>query len=413
MRNPKLEKYLNWENLLTLFAIALPLGSGLFNSAFGLIMGYWVFGLFTRRVQLGRRDLYFLIAVCSYYGYAVLRLAYSANISYGLDKIYSQSFLVFFPLVFLSFKNEIDESTFLKVIKGFLLSLTGVSVASVAKQAYGILSGAVGFDALTQNNLSTAVVDNYFLGLSLLIAFGLSAYTYLKLFKTTPSFFRFKGLEFAVVTSLSVTLILLNSRSLILITAFIVCLLFLVKSILDKKPGRFLKMVLAMVAAISLNYWANPYFGNKMAEVVNYSEEGSRDKYWGGMRESIWDCTFKVIGSEPVLGVGVGDQKDQLELCYGIYMHNRLFANNSSFNAHNIFLQTMLATGIVGLFLFLFSLGYMIRLAKDSDNMYFMVFITVFVLAGLTESYFERNLTMCFFAFFNCLSFFSKSKPIR
>jgi len=172
-------------------------------------------------------------------------------------------------------------------------------------------------------------------------------------------------------------------------------------------------MFLAMAALFCANYWANPYFGDKMEKVVSYGQESSRDRYWGGMRESIWDCAIRVIKTDPIIGVGVGDQKDQLELCYKIYMHNRLFANNNSFNAHNIFLQVLLATGLLGAIMFLLSFGYMSRLAILSNNMYYIIFVGVFVLSGLTESYLERNLTMAFFSFFNSLSFFSKSNLVK
>lgn len=409
----KAKSSINWENLIALFAIALPLGSGLFNTAFALIMAYWLYRIFKGGVDFSKKDFIFLIVVCSYYLYSIVSLSYTDNIAYGLDKIYSQSFLLFFPLVFLSLKKEVGEKTYAKALQGFLLSLTTVSALSIGKQTYGILSGNYGLEALTQNNLSTSVVDNYFLGLSLLISFGLVTYTYFKLFKSHIRLFKPRGLEISVVFILTITLLLLNSRNLIFLTASSVCILFFVKSALRKKPAIFIKMLLAMAAVFCLNYWANPYFGDKMEKVVNYSEESSRDRYWGGMRQSIWDCAVKVIKTDPIIGVGIGDQKDQLELCYKIYMHNRLFANNSSFNAHNIFLQIFLGTGMLGVIMFLLSFGYMIRLAVLSNNMYYIIFIGVFILAGLTESYLERNLTMAFFSFFNCLSFFSKSNLVK
>ncbi len=403
------KRIINWENLITIFAITLPLGRGLFNTSFVLIIAYWLYRVFKGSVGFRKNDSIFLIIVTSFYLYSIASLVYTDNIAYGLDKIYSQSFLLFFPLVFLSFKKEVGERTYMKALKGFLLSLAAVSLLSIGRQTYGILWDINGMEALTQNNLSTSIVDNYFLGFSLFISFGLTMYTYIRLFKTHIELFRSKGLEIAIVLVLTITLILLNSRNLIFLTAANVCVMFFAKSTLQKTPVIFIKVLLTMVALFCLNYWANPYFGDKMDKVVNYGQEDSRGKYWGGMRESIWDCAVKVVETNPIIGVGVGDQKDQLELCYKIYMHNRLFANNNSFNAHNIFLQILLATGFLGVLMFVLSLGYMIRLAILSNNMYYIVFIGVFILAGLTESYFERNLTMSFFAFFNCLSFFSKS----
>ena len=405
----KAKNGISWENLIALFAITIPLGRGLFNSAFLIMFCYWLFRVFKGEVHFRKKDFTFLILVCSYYFYSVVSLLYTDNIEYGLDKIYSQSYILLFPLFFISFKKEMSEKSYLKAFKGFLISLTLVSVLSVARQLYDVLLGKHGLEALTQNNLSTSVVDNYFLGLSLLISFCLITYTYIGLFKPHISLFRRNALEITFISILAITLVLLNSRNLIFLSAFGICVLFFAKSILKKTPLLFFKMLFAMTAVICINYWANPYFGEKMKEVVNYSQENSKDKYWGGMRQSIWDCALKVIKTDPIIGVGIGDQKDQLELCYKVYMHNRLLATNNNFNAHNIFLQVSLGTGMLGVILFLLSFFYMIKEATLSNNMYYIIFVGVFIIAGLTESYFERNFTMVFFSFFNCVSFFSKS----
>ncbi|NJB71500.1 O-antigen ligase [Saonia flava] len=409
MITSKVKSCINWENLITLFAITIPLGRGLFNSAFILLIGYWIYRVYKGGIVFGKSEIIFLIIVSSYYLYSIVSLLYTDNIEYGLDKIYSQSYILLFPLFFLSFKKEMGEKTYLKAFKGFLLSLTLVSVLSIGKQLYGVLLGKYGLEALTQNNISTSVVDNYFLGLSLLISFCVITYTYIKLFKPHIKLFGLNALETIVISILTITLVLLNSRNLIFLSAFSICVLFFAKSVLIKRPFFFIKIFFAMTAAICINYWANPYFGGKMKEVVNYSQENSKDKYWGGMRQSIWDCTVKVIKTDPVIGVGVGDQKDQLELCYKVYMHNRLLVTDNNFNAHNIFLQVFLEIGILGVMMFLLSFAYMIRAAILSNNMYYVIFVGVFILAGLTESYFERNLTMVFFSFYGCLSFFSKS----
>jgi O-antigen ligase len=405
----KAKNLINWENLITLFAVALPLGRGLFNSVFILIAAYWLYKVFKGGVSFSKKELVFLVAVCAYYLYSSISLIYTENIEYGLDKVYSQSYMLFFPLFFLSFRQELGQKAYLKIFKGFLLSLTTVCVLSISKQLYSILADNQGLTALMQNSLSTSVIDNYFLGFSLLLSFSLITYTYIKQFKTRIRLFGSNTLEIIVVLILAVTLLLLNSRNLIFLTAFAVGLIFLSKSILRKKPSFFIKMFLLLIGIIGANYYANPFFEEKMKEVVNYDQEMNTDRYWGGMRKSIWDCAIKVVEGDPIIGVGIGDQKDQLELCYSIYMHNRLLVEGDNFNAHNIFLQVLLGTGLIGLALFLLSFFYMTKKAICSKNMYYLIFIGVFIFAGLTESYFERNLTVVFFSFYNCLSFFAKS----
>ena len=68
----KAKRSISWENLVVLFAIALPLGRGLFNTSFGLLMGYWLYSVIKGRVDFNKRDLIFLAVVCSFYLYSII-----------------------------------------------------------------------------------------------------------------------------------------------------------------------------------------------------------------------------------------------------------------------------------------------------------------------------------------------------
>jgi O-antigen ligase len=97
--------------------------------------------------------------------------------------------------------------------------------------------------------------------------------------------------------------------------------------------------------------------------------------------------------------VGLGDKKDEL---FKVYHEKKFaFAINTGKNVHNNYLDILMSTGIIGLILFL--MGWVIlpviRVIQGRDGLGFLILIT-FVIAMLTENYFDRTLGAILFGFF-------------
>ncbi|WP_197505840.1 O-antigen ligase family protein [Urechidicola croceus] len=316
-----------------------------------------------------------------------------------------------FPIVLFTKKNLITKRFVIKLIEVFTISLILISVVSILTQLYKYLLLKGDFnDFFLENKLSTSVNGYYFLGFSLFISFAIISTTYIKLFKEELLSIWFAKTYYFYVPFLSITLILLNSRSLITITTLLFCLIFITKSLKEKKYKKIYFSIFILVSIFILNYKYNQAFNEKIKEAINYNNEYSIDKKWGGraMRLLIWDCTLKVVNKNPLIGVGTGDQQDELTLCYKIYMKNQLLYKGVTFNAHNIFLQILLSTGIFGLFFFTCSILYSFFIAYKRHNIIYILFLVIFILSGLTESFFERNFCVAFFTFFNSILFLYK-----
>jgi O-antigen ligase len=117
-------------------------------------------------------------------------------------------------------------------------------------------------------------------------------------------------------------------------------------------------------------------------------------------RNFIYSNSLNLISENIVFGVGTGDVKSTFENLYereNIHFHSYL-------NAHNQYLQTTIALGLVGL-LILLSLFFfpMIKMIREKE----FFFLTIFLLIGfsfLFESMLERNMGTYFFALIYVLS---------
>lgn len=120
-------------------------------------------------------------------------------------------------------------------------------------------------------------------------------------------------------------------------------------------------------------------------------------------RAEIWKVSLKLIAKKPVLGYGVGGEKNLLVNAYtelGLF-----YFAEQKLNAHNQFFQTGIAIGGLGLLVLILML--FIPLYFSLKNRYYLYgcFIVLIGFNFLTESMLERQAGVVFYALFNALFF--------
>jgi O-antigen ligase len=111
-----------------------------------------------------------------------------------------------------------------------------------------------------------------------------------------------------------------------------------------------------------------------------------------------WSGALYVIKQNPLFGTGVGDNRTALQKAYKEIGFNVGVERN--YNAHNQYLETTIASGIVGLLLLLILLIGYGWLAFKNRDLLIVYSILFFVLCMLTESMLERAWAVVFFAVF-------------
>lgn len=145
------------------------------------------------------------------------------------------------------------------------------------------------------------------------------------------------------------------------------------------------------------------YLHKRTYELVNEYDEFTHHRFVNGhsltMRLYFWKAALHLIKEHPLLGVGTGDVKRELDRTYA--------ETNSPLDPewfkrpHNQFLTVTVALGATGLFLFLFSVFYpAIALRRTLPKLYWPFFI-VALLSFLIEDTLETQAGCTFYAFFN------------
>ena len=124
-----------------------------------------------------------------------------------------------------------------------------------------------------------------------------------------------------------------------------------------------------------------------------------------GIRYILWNTSIDLIQESNYLGYGVGDV--QTVLSHKLAKEGYKVLAQDNYNAHNQFLQIGLATGVVGIGLFIFSLLYFVKKCIQRKNSEGIIFILFFLFIFLFESVLERQNGIIMYCFMTCMFIFS------
>lgn len=394
-----------WVALFVLFMVSLPFGPALPNILSGVIMVFWLVQLFRKRTTLPSGVLWPFLAINGYVIFHIVSILWSENWQYGLEKSSTLLLIPAFYLVHASARRHIGYQETGLLLASFSISLTALVILSFGM---ALITGGWYQEALTQQALSTAVVDFHYLGFSLYLGICLVLNVHFLLFRprAIPKFYA--PLSPFLLLLFSITLVLLSSRTTLLVTGLILLGQAIAGRKILMKPGRTRNLAVLFLFLILVTGLSNRVLREKVKEAINLENRFDVQEVWGGrgFRELIWNCAWHVISEHPVVGVGYGDQKNELDLCYRKYRYEALLFNHKNFNAHNLFFQVTIATGSLGLLFFLLAFGFPILSTLKRGQVLYLVFVLMILGTGLTESHFNRNAIVSIFAFFNPLLWF-------
>ena len=198
--------------------------------------------------------------------------------------------------------------------------------------------------------------------------------------------------------------LLLGSKIMILATGLILLFLFIRFILVSRKTMLGLLVLIMGLSVGVFVIWKNPNLTErftKMFETVKGNNEYDRTKLDSNhSRVIMWSTSLELISENPFLGVGTGDIKDALR--ERNYEKGNVGVADANFNAHNQFLNTQLALGILGSF-FLFGMlisPFFQASFRDSFYVSKALIILLFFISMTVESYLEIQAGIIPFAFF-------------
>jgi len=197
-------------------------------------------------------------------------------------------------------------------------------------------------------------------------------------------------------------LLLLSKIGIIVSTLLLV--FFVVRHVIVfKKIALGLLAVIAMSSAFYFSYQKVPYFKQRVLELSNGLSNSSESDNNGStaVRFKIWDSGVKLIAQNPVFGFGTGDVKDVLMSEYIATNNYSAFAKK--LNAHNQFIQVLIATGVFGFSVFVLSLLFLFIEGFKGKNLYALFYVIILLIYMIPESLLENQAGTIFFGLFFAL----------
>lgn len=337
-----------------------------------------------------------------FYIFHLIGMIHTEHIDLGITDLTEKLSLLIFPLFFATAK-PID----FKFRRWALIAFTiGCSISVLfsfinAEIAY-LETGNIG--EFYMSNFSPLFHPSYMaMFINLSVAILLTAITT----------FKFSRLQYALmwiaILLLSLSLVFPTSKMGFIVFGLLI-LFFLVKWATQKALFKLNSALLLVVWLSTLAFIIyNPVAQNRIDSAVEFvGSEGQPQKSEqiesNAARMFAWEATIDEIKKHP-LGVGTGDINIVLEDHFRESGLKELA--EKELNPHNQYLQSAMALGIPAMLWLVFSLVYPFgKIVKTKDWLYAFFLISI-ALNLMVESVLEKQTGIIFYAFFNCLFFFS------
>lgn len=356
---------------------------------------FLVLNLFTvswsDRVYYFKKRKSFILTFTAFYFVSIFGMLYTENMAEGLFDLEVKMSILFVPLFFLT-TNIVNKYTVFGLLKTYIF---GVS-----------LSLLVQFFIAGLNFQDTGNTDVFFYRLFSYFHHPsyFSMYTNFAIASLLVLIFHFRDRpqirHFSLLIFLVIGIYLLSSRSGML-TLIILLLYAFVYIIFPQLKWK--KMLYALFASVLISV-AILYPISKYTETIR-SVDVTTNKSSSGVRLGMWKSTIPLIEANPVLGVGTGDVNRELQQQFA--KDRILRAVRDNLNAHNQFIQTQVAQGLLGTLSLLLAILYPLWVSIKKGKLFYPLFAVILLLSFLTEAVLNTQAGVIYYAVMNSIVFFT------
>lgn len=363
--------------------------------------------------------LFFLLYSASYF--------FSDNKHEALKSTQKLIYFIIFPFVILSenkhFKNNTNTILSFFILGNILVLL--ICYFNAFANSFQLESGKLIFQTAINEQYSfwesISADGNYFFYSSfsvfqhtsyfaMFLNFAIVTLIYLKFNRTNKNNDKItvvltnKFLLVFLISLFGISIFLLSSK----INIFITILLFIV--FLGTLKIQYKNIIIVFFITISsLIFFSNPrtisIFSGKYTSTENIEKSTAKD------RLSIWKNTLELSSENLWFGVGTGDAKVELKKKYK--ENGYKFLSENGRNAHNVFLQTLLETGVFGLLSIVLIFISILYFSIKNRNLLLFSFMIIIFANFLVENMMSRLAGIYFYSFFVNFLVFSKIEKIN
>lgn len=382
--------------LLCWIAFTLPLGIGINSVGIILFAVSVLFRLGIVGIYGNMRMLHLLFI--AFYLLHVVGMLYTDNAAVGGFDLEKKLALIIFPIFLGAIKLAKKQVNIILlafvascfIMVSFMFLEAGIKYYLLDTNAY-FFSGRLSEPA--------GNIHRVYFAMYLLFALVTSIYLIEKEWN------RYKYCFIAAILFFSIGIFLLSARM-----CFLIYLLLLIRYLyyfVFIKKNLSLAILAIGIALFSFAAIAsNKEMIGKLTQTYTDLDKGNtkRNTSSANLRVIKWKCAVSVFKESYLFGVGTGDGTDELVKEYT--QRDFYWGMKEKFNAHNQYLETAIAFGVIGLVLWLMNLSVPIVRAVKSKQYLILEFIFIFALCCATESMLNSQKGVVFYAFFNSLLVF-------
>lgn len=394
------EKLLYVLTLLFFVTFYLPSGA---QTASGVVTGLMVLSSFAFTSWKDRwallKERKHIIAMVLFMILVFVSLLLSENQNRGWRYLDTRLALIYLPISIGLIQTRKDFRD--KVLLGFAVI---TSLACAVMLAWSIdRSGYFAHPELLYNDSLTELIERQSIYISLLVTLSIFIFGY-------HLFFRPLSRAQTVLLSIATLFLygisyLLASRNM-MVVLYATTISFLFYYMFQKRQYALgATLLVILLAGIASVFFFFPKTANRFKELTytefEYGNMGQESHYnmevtedqWNGanFRLAAWSCGWELFKRHPLIGVDLGDKRDEL---YRVYEEKGFrFALEQGKSVHSNYLDILYSTGLMGFLAFLAAWVLLpLRYAwRHRDGLAILV-IAAFCFAMVTEIYFDRTI---------------------
>lgn len=347
----------------------------------------------------------YILITSAYYGMLLLGISYSSQVEAAWFDVEVKFSLLLFPILFNA--RPLSRRQFSGVLLWFVFGCLAATFICITT-AIVFYFNSNDASAFYYQELSIFQHPSYF---SLYLNFCIYFIYYYMVFDKENYRIKSDFISVFIIVIFSLFIVLLSSK-MGLITLFMVIftgtLLWFLKS-RAIFPSIMVFIMLSSLIYLSFNY--SNYIQGRIEEAVNSVSKDKITFTTTGARLVVWKTGLELIKKKPLFGYGTGDVKYELVEKYKEYNYSHLVEHK--LNAHNQYIQMLIAIGIFGSIFFWLYLYFPIFTPGFFQNMLYVGFLGLILLNFTTESMLETQAGVVFYAFFNAMLFFNRDNVVH
>ncbi|MEQ8907676.1 MAG: O-antigen ligase family protein [Vicingaceae bacterium] len=337
-----------------------------------------------------------LFLYLGFFALFLISLTYTENLNHGWKDIESKLSFLLLPLAIFS-QPKLSRLELQTILKSFAFATFMASVLA-------IIIGFVSQKSLLINQELSAQVGIHasYLSIYLLLSLATFIYEAIQKNKSKPLYLLLSLIGFII-------LLLLASR-IIILSAFLIAGIYIF--FFNYSRSKLLVLILSIIT-LGLTVYLVPSVQSRFVEAIDFSDRVELDadvnehktlgRNFGGraIRVAIWTCSMDVVEENWLFGVGAGDVHQHLQQSYKDHVFEFAYKYNN-YNAHNLYIETVIAVGVLGLILIMLLFAQLLKAAFNQKSLVYLTFVISFIFLSFMESSFNVHRGLVFFLLFAC-----------